>query len=98
MFEKFRIAQAKEQLEILNKQISSKQQELIEIEHKINSAKEDVFDIEAKLHKRLDSARVNKMNRNKEFFYGSSEEAIKILKEEFKVDVHFVDENWVEEE
>lgn len=59
---------------------------------------EDVFDLEAKLHKRLDSVRVNKMNRNKEFFYGSPEEAIKILKEEFKVDVHFVDENWVEEE
>lgn len=59
---------------------------------------EDVFNLEAKLHKRLDSVRVNKMNRSKEFFYGSPEEAIKILKEEFKVDVHFVDENWVEEE
>lgn len=59
---------------------------------------EDVFDLEAKLHKRLDSVRVNKMNRGKEFFYGSPEEAIKILKEEFKVDVHFIDENWVEEE
>lgn len=59
---------------------------------------EDVFDLEAKLHKRLDSVRVNKMNRGKEFFYGSPEEAIKILKEEFKVDVHFVDENWVEDE
>lgn len=59
---------------------------------------EDVFDLEAKLHKRLDSVRVNKMNRGKEFFYGSPEEPIKILKEEFKVDVHFVDENWIEEE
>lgn len=59
---------------------------------------EDVFDLEAKLHKRLDSVRVNKMNRGKEFFYGLPEEAIKILKEEFKVDVHFVDENWVGEE
>lgn len=59
---------------------------------------ENVFDLEAKLHKRLNSVRVNKMNRSKEFFYGSPEEAIKILKEEFKVDVHFVDENWVEEE
>lgn len=59
---------------------------------------ENVFDLEAKLHKRLDSVRVNKMNRGKEFFYGSPEEAIKILKEEFKVDVHFVDENWIEEE
>ena len=59
---------------------------------------EDVFDLEAKLHKRLDSVRVNKMNKSKEFFYGSPEEAIKILKEEFKVNVHFIDENWVEEE
>lgn len=59
---------------------------------------EDVFDLEAKLHKRLDSVRVNKMNRSKEFFYGSPEEAIKILKEEFKINVHFVDENWVEED
>lgn len=59
---------------------------------------EDVFDLEAKLHKRLDSVRVNKMNKGKEFFYGSPEEAIKILKEEFKVEVHFVDESWVEEE
>ena len=59
---------------------------------------ENVFDLEAKLHKRLDSVRVNKMNRGKEFFYGAPEEVIKILKEEFKVDVHFVDENWVEEE
>ena len=39
-----------------------------------------------------------RVNPNKEFFYGSPEEVIKILKEEFKVDVHFVDENWVEEE
>lgn len=59
---------------------------------------ENVFDLEAKLHKRLDSVRVNKMNRGKEFFYGSPEEVVKILKEEFKVDVHFVDESWVEEE
>lgn len=59
---------------------------------------EDVFDLEAKLHKRLDSVRVNKMNRGKEFFYGLPEETIKILKEEFKVDVHFINENWVEEE
>lgn len=59
---------------------------------------ENVFDLEAKLHKRLDSVRVNKINRGKEFFYGLPEEVIKILKEEFKVNVHFVDENWVEEE
>ena len=59
---------------------------------------EDVFDLEAKLHQRLSSTRVNKENRNKEFFYGEPEEAIKILQDEFGVEVHFVDESWVEEE
>lgn len=58
---------------------------------------EDVFDLEAKLHQRLSSTRVNKENRNKEFFYGEPEEAIKILQDEFGVEVHFVDESWVEE-
>lgn len=59
---------------------------------------EDVFDLEAKLHQRLSSTRVNKENRNKEFFYGKPEEAIKILQDEFGVEVHFVDENWIEDE
>lgn len=59
---------------------------------------EDIFDLEAKLHQRLSSTRVNKENRNKEFFYGEPEEAIKILQDEFGVEVHFVDESWVEEE
>ena len=59
---------------------------------------EDVFDLEAKLHQRLASTRVNKENRNKEFFYGKPEEAIKILKDEFGIEVHFIDENWVEDE
>ena len=59
---------------------------------------EDVFDLEAKLHQRLSSTRVNKENRNKEFFYGEPEEAIKILQDEFEVEVHFIDESWVEEE
>ena len=59
---------------------------------------EDVFDLEAKLHQRLSSTRVNKENRNKEFFYGEPEEAIKILQDEFGVEVHFVDENWIEDE
>lgn len=59
---------------------------------------EDVFDLEAKIHQRLSSTRVNKENRNKEFFYGEPEEAIKILQDEFGVEVHFVDESWVEEE
>lgn len=59
---------------------------------------ENVFDLEAKLHQRLASARVNKENHNKEFFYGKPEEAIKILKDEFGVEVHFIDENWIEYE
>ena len=59
---------------------------------------EDVFDLEAKLHQRLSSTRVNKENRNKEFFYGEPEEAIKILQDEFGVEVHFIDENWIEDE
>ena len=59
---------------------------------------EDVFDLEAKLHQRLSSTRVNKENRNKEFFYGEPEEAIKILQDEFGVEVHFIDESWIEEE
>lgn len=59
---------------------------------------EDVFDLEAKLHQRLSFTRANKENRNKEFFYGEPEEAIKILQDEFGVEVHFVDESWVEEE
>lgn len=58
---------------------------------------EDVFDLEAKLHNRLDSKRVNKENKHKEFFYGKPTEAIEILKNEFGVEVRFVGEDWIDE-
>ena len=54
---------------------------------------EQVFELEAQLHKRLDEYRVNKDNTLKEFFYGEPVDAINILRNEFKVEVHFVDED-----
>lgn len=53
---------------------------------------ENVFDIETKIHQRLDSKRVNKENKHKEFFYGNPNDAITILKEEFDIKVHYVNE------
>lgn len=58
---------------------------------------EDVFALEAKLHNRLDSKRVNKENKLKEFFFGEPEEAINILVNEFNEKVKFIDEKWVED-
>lgn len=58
---------------------------------------ENVFDLETKIHNRLDEKRVNKENKHKEFFYGSPEEAIEILKKEFNVTVHFNNENFFNE-
>lgn len=57
---------------------------------------ENVFDLEAKMHRRLDSKRVNKGNKLKEFFYGEPEEAIKILTDEFHEEVRFIDEHWID--
>lgn len=57
---------------------------------------EDVFDLEAKMHNRLDSKRVNKDNKLKEFFFGEPEEAIKILTDEFHEEVRFIDEQWID--
>ena len=58
---------------------------------------ENVFDLEAKMHNRLDSKRVNKDNKLKEFFFGEPEEAIKILTDEFHEEVRFIDEQWIED-
>lgn len=58
---------------------------------------ENVFDLETEIHNRLDEKRVNKENKHKEFFYGSPEEAIEILKKEFNVTVHFNNENFFNE-
>ena len=53
---------------------------------------DDAFDLETKIHEYFDSKRVNKENKHKEFFYITPQEAIKVLKEEFGCDVHFVNE------
>ena len=58
---------------------------------------ESVFELEAQLHKRLDKYRVNKDNTRKEFFYGDPVDAINILRNEFNVEVHFIDEDWFTE-
>ena len=58
---------------------------------------ESVFELEAQLHKRLDKYRVNKDNTRKEFFYGEPVDAINILRNEFNVEVHFIDEDWFTE-
>lgn len=58
---------------------------------------ESVFELEAQLHKRLDKYRVNKDNTHKEFFYGEPVDAINILRNEFNVEVHFIDEDWFTE-
>lgn len=54
---------------------------------------DDVFDLETRVHDYFDDKRVNKENKHKEFFYVSPKEAIDVLRNEFHVDVHFVDED-----
>lgn len=54
---------------------------------------DDVFDLETRIHDYFDDKRVNKENKHKEFFYVSPKEAINVLRNEFHVDVHFVDED-----
>lgn len=58
---------------------------------------DDAFDLETKIHEYFDDKRVNKENKHKEFFYIAPQEAIKVLKEEFDCDVHFVNEEENEE-
>ena len=60
---------------------------------------DDAFDLETRIHEYFDNKRVNTENKHKEFFYITPQEAIKVLKEEFSCDVHFVneDESEVEE-
>lgn len=59
---------------------------------------DDVFDLETKIHNYFDDKRTNKENKHKEFFNITPQEAIKVLKEEFGCDVHFVNENEGEDE
>lgn len=51
---------------------------------------DDAFELENNMHKYFAKQRVNP---NKEFFYITPQEAIKVLKEEFGCDVHFVNED-----
>lgn len=59
---------------------------------------DNAFDLETRIHEYFDSKRVNKENKHKEFFYATPQEAIKVLKEEFNCDVHFVNERESEDE
>lgn len=56
---------------------------------------DDAFALENNMHKYFAKQRVNP---NKEFFYITPQEAIKVLKEEFRCNVHFVNEEESEEE
>lgn len=58
---------------------------------------DDAFDLETRIHEYFDNKRVNKENKHKEFFYITPQEAIKVLKEEFGCDIHFVNEEESEE-
>lgn len=56
---------------------------------------DDAFALENNMHKYFSKQRVNP---NKEFFYITPQEAIKVLKEEFGCDVHFVNEDESEDD
>lgn len=56
---------------------------------------DDAFELENNMHKYFSKQRVNP---NKEFFYITPQEAIKVLKEKFDCDVHFVNEEEMEDE
>ena len=59
---------------------------------------DDVFDLETRIHEYFDNKRVNKENKHKEFFYGNPKDAIEVLRNEFHVNVHFVDEDYEDNE
>lgn len=59
---------------------------------------DDAFDLETKVHEYFDDKRTNIANKHKEFFNITPQEAIKVLKEEFGCDVHFVNEDESEDE
>lgn len=58
---------------------------------------DDVFALETAIHKYFDVQRVNKANGHKEFFAIRPCDAIEALRDEFHVDVHFVNEQEEEE-
>ena len=59
---------------------------------------DNAFELETKIHEYFDNKRVNTENKHKEFFYITPQEAIKVLKEKFDCDVHFVNEEESEDE
>lgn len=59
---------------------------------------DDVFALETAVHKYFDAQRVNKANAHKEFFAIRPCDAIETLRDEFHVDVHFVNEQEEDEE
>lgn len=59
---------------------------------------DDVFDIETKIHNYFNDKRVNKENLHKEFFYVTPEEAINVLKDVFKCEIHYIDKTETNEE
>ena len=59
---------------------------------------EDAYDLETRLHRRLSEYRVNKLNKRKEQFKIDRDELLKILNDEFHLNVEFkepVDEEWL---
>lgn len=59
---------------------------------------DDAFDLETRVHEYFDDKRTNIANKHKEFFNITPQEAIKVLKEKFNCDVHFVNEEESEDE
>lgn len=59
---------------------------------------DDAFELETRIHEYFDNKRVNKENKHKEFFYITPQEVIKVLKEDFGCDVHFVNKEESEDE
>ena len=59
---------------------------------------DNAFDLETRIHEYFDNKRVNQENKHKEFFYITPQEAIKVLKEKFGCDVHFVNDEESEDE
>lgn len=59
---------------------------------------EDAFELETKLHRRLAEYKVNKFNQRKEHFIIDRDELLKVLNDEFHLNVEFkepIDEEWL---
>lgn len=58
---------------------------------------DDAFELETNIHEYFSKQRVNKENRHKEFFNITVQEAIDVLKNKFKCEVHFIENEMNEE-